>query len=88
MNLTNNDYWVVRSTSTSLGSADLEFSTFSDASNNNHMEEYRNQVIKLHATCSKIISKFTSNISKNTSKSTSKTNWIRLGGHGGGHTPY
>ena len=38
-----------------------------------HMEEYRNKVVNLHATYSKIISKFTSNISKNTSKFTSKT---------------
>ena len=53
------------------------------------MEEYRNQVIKLHATYSQIISKFTSTISRNTSKFTSKTDQIRLGGgHGGAYPLY
>ncbi len=41
------------------------------ASNNNHMEEYRNRVIDLHAIQSQNISKSTSNISKNTGKFTS-----------------
>ncbi len=47
------------------------------------MEEYRNQVINLHAIQSQNISKFTGNISNNTSKSTGKTNQIRLGAMGG-----
>ena len=42
--------------------------------NNNHMEEYRNRVINLHAIQSQNISKFASNTSKHTSKFTSKTN--------------
>ena len=42
------------------------------ASNNNHMEEYRNKIVNLHATLFQIISKCTSNTSKSPSKSTSK----------------